>query len=220
MIEQTDVHQMSDFLVHYPYCQSTRMLYTKGLQNINSIHFNKSLKITASYISDRHQLYDLLKQKTWTQTKSKNLPKEENKTKKPLNKKELIKETLTIGQPLNFNHNETHSFSQWLKLSQAKPIVRTNNELQKKVSLIENYIANKDRTPPKKEFFSANNQAKQSETYEFDIVTETLAKVYLEQEHYLKAKAAYQKLCLKYPQKSSFFASQIELINQLIKTNK
>ena len=48
-------------------------------------------------------------------------------------------------------------------------------------------------------------------------VTETLARVYLEQEHYEKAKLAYQNLSLKYPEKSSFFASQIELIEKLLK---
>ena len=220
LINQSEVDQLSELIVHYPFCQSSRMLHTKGLQNINSIHFNKSLKITASYSSDRHQLYYLLTQKTNTQTKSNASLKKESTINKHLNNKEQIKESLSIGQPLNFNENETHSFSQWLKLSQANPIKRSNNGLQKKVSLIEDYIANRDRTPPKKEFFSANNQAKQSETFEFDIVTETLAKVYLEQEHYQKAKAAYQQLCLKYPQKSSLFASQIELIDQLIKTNK
>ena len=48
-------------------------------------------------------------------------------------------------------------------------------------------------------------------------VTETLARVYLEQEHYDKAKSAYKKLSLKYPEKSSFFAGQIELIEKLLK---
>ncbi|MBL6872602.1 MAG: hypothetical protein ISR00_01470 [Flavobacteriales bacterium] len=135
--------------------------------------------------------------------------------------KEVIKESLNIGQTLEFEKEETHSFSQWLKLSQAKPIVREKeeNKLQEKVSLIEDFIANRERKPQKKEFYSATNQAKKSEKFEFDIVTETLAKVYLEQEHYEKAKEAYRQLCLKYPQKSSLFASQIELIDQLIDQN-
>ena len=47
-----------------------------------------------------------------------------------------------------------------------------------------------------------------------NFVTETLAKVYLEQEHYSKAKLAYEKLSLKYPEKSSFFAGQLKLINK------
>ena len=40
-----------------------------------------------------------------------------------------------------------------------------------------------------------------------DIITETLAKVYAKQEHFEKAILAYQKLSLKYPQKSSYFTS-------------
>jgi hypothetical protein len=47
------------------------------------------------------------------------------------------------------------------------------------------------------------------------LVTETLAKVYIEQKHYDKAIKAYQILKLKYPEKSSFFASQISEIKKL-----
>jgi len=42
-----------------------------------------------------------------------------------------------------------------------------------------------------------------------------LAKVYLEQGHFEKAILAYKKLSLKYPEKNSFFANQIKLINKL-----
>jgi len=57
--------------------------------------------------------------------------------------------------------------------------------------------------------------------YEFEenneIISETLAKVYTRQEHYEKAISIYQKLSLKYPQKSIYFADQINLINKLKK---
>jgi len=46
-------------------------------------------------------------------------------------------------------------------------------------------------------------------------VTETLAKVYIRQKHYKKAIQAYEILMLKYPEKSSFFASQISEIKKL-----
>ena len=48
-------------------------------------------------------------------------------------------------------------------------------------------------------------------------VTETLARVYLEQGHLDKAIEAYKKLSLKYPKKSSLFAEQIKLIEDLKK---
>ena len=63
----------------------------------------------------------------------------------------------------------------------------------------------------------ATDAAKESLIENNELVTPTLAKVYLEQEHYGKAILAYEKLILKYPEKSSFFADQIKLINKLNK---
>ena len=47
-------------------------------------------------------------------------------------------------------------------------------------------------------------------------MTETLAKVYLQQKNYKKALQAYTILSLKYPEKSGFFADQIRAIKKLI----
>ena len=46
-------------------------------------------------------------------------------------------------------------------------------------------------------------------------MTETLAKVYVQQKNYKKAITAYKILILKYPEKSGFFADQIRAIEKL-----
>ncbi|WP_372948715.1 tetratricopeptide repeat protein [Mariniphaga sp.] len=48
-----------------------------------------------------------------------------------------------------------------------------------------------------------------------ELVTETLAMLYFEQKKYDKALEAFQKLSLKYPEKSVYFASRIEEIEKL-----
>ena len=50
-------------------------------------------------------------------------------------------------------------------------------------------------------------------------MTETLARIYLEQKNYDKAIQSYKILSLKYPEKSSFFADQIKAVKQLQENN-
>ena len=61
--------------------------------------------------------------------------------------------------------------------------------------------------------------AEKSVTENDELITETLAAIYFQQKNYEKAKESYQKLSLKYPEKSIYFASRIEEIEILTNSN-
>ena len=69
----------------------------------------------------------------------------------------------------------------------------------------------------KETFFKPTIAAKKSLIQNDDLITPTLAEVYFKQEYYEKAIEAYEKLILKYPEKSIFFANQIKLIKKELK---
>lgn len=77
--------------------------------------------------------------------------------------------------------------------------------------LIERFIATQPQlSAPKKEFYSPVNMGKKSIEEDNTLVTETLAHIYLQQGEYDKAISAFDKLSLKYPEKSSYFAALSE----------
>jgi hypothetical protein len=137
---------------------------------------------------------------------------------------EFIKEKLEIGKPLDFTKDEKHSFQEWLQLSRLRPIERKEiateeeTERKKKLDIIDKFILTNPKIPPIKKENNTTQTATivEDKTY---LMTETLAKVYLEQKKYLKAIQAYEILILKYPEKSSFFADRISDIKNLQQNN-
>ena len=70
---------------------------------------------------------------------------------------------------------------------------------------------------PKAEFYNPMNMARQSVEEDEELVTETLANLFYKQGNHKKAIRAYEKLCLKYPSKLSYFATLIQKIKTEIK---
>ncbi|OCB74501.1 tetratricopeptide repeat protein [Flavobacterium crassostreae] len=144
---------------------------------------------------------------------------------------QIATQNLAIGQPLDFTTKEKHSFQEWLQLSKTKPISRpetlkTNTlrpeeleEKKKQALLIDQFIQTSPKISPVKQGVSPVVQIDINKDESSYLMTETLAKVYLEQKKYQKAIQAYDILILKYPEKSSFFADRISDIKILQQNN-
>ena len=265
--------EIRELLDEFPYFQSARALYLKGLKNQGSFTYNKALKVTAAHTTDRNILFDYISSPLFSQNKISTQIKHQEKhlssiqvsgvedvsiklQKEELQKAENIlnphlfiakkdskmtsqspEELLEVGKPLEFNTQENHSFSEWLKLSTCKPIqrdiqvvaqgkttpVKEENALdagtlsrKRKEQIINSFIeTNPKISVSRTETVTKKNVAQTEQIPSEVIMTETLARVYLEQKNYKKARIAYRILSLKYPEKSGFFADQIRAIKEL-----
>lgn len=94
----------------------------------------------------------------------------------------------------------------------AQPTVKRKEDV-----LIERFIIEEPHIhPPSSEKLDTENKAKKSSEDADALVTETLAKIYLDQMLYHKALDTYKKLLLKFPEKSVYFAGQVESIEKKI----
>ena len=140
---------------------------------------------------------------------------------------EIINTEMVKNKPLNFTKEDSYSFSEWLILTTARPIIReetkkTSNPLNSNFDLIDKFIQENPKLKPSKSAITDDreeNLAHHIIHAPETLMTETLAKVYLQQNNYHKALQAYKILILKYPEKSGFFADQIRLINNYLNKN-
>jgi len=310
--EQTS--ELRDLSIQYPYFQSARALYLKGLKNNDSYKYNQELKTTAAYTTDRSILFDFITSEVFNQNKISQVIKQNSEHLKEITVNDLddisvnksvtiddalkqhIKNTegvldpnlfeqkinpddvahflslqdttpkqviididtkhieespeeiLQIGKPLEFAKEETHSFTEWLKITSFKPIQRDDEDVANNLSdtstalsaraiivkdlleenkstsvnknfdLIDKFLENNPKIVPAKELNKTNTDTSEKIPHD-GLMTETLARIYLEQNNYGKAIQSYKILSLKYPEKSGFFADQIKAVKELQENN-
>ncbi|ANW97065.1 hypothetical protein AXE80_12555 [Wenyingzhuangia fucanilytica] len=231
-IETLNLETLENIADKFPYFQLNKTLLLKKYHQQEHFKYNNALKNVAAHTVNREILFEFITQieETKPQEKISKIVDEQNITNEPLEAntpQEKIEQE--VAQPFQFTHSEKHSFNQWLQISNPTPIKRKDsiekNETEKvsnpKLKIINQFISNNPKISPIKKNtpIDSTTVANSNTDISNELMTETLAKVYLAQKKYENAIQAYKILSLKYPEKSSLFADQIQRI-KILQNNK
>lgn len=240
-----ELPEIKDLLDEYPFFQSARMLYVKNLRNQGYSNYGKALRETAVYVTNRTKLFFLLDDRVILKNDDVPAPKVlENeildfakmsqmagfgpgKPQEAAKTKNADIENLVRGEvavtPYFENLSDKFdldSFKQTFgKKNNAEPEKKQTKE-ERHASLLDNFKGFNIERPTLGESQQQQGDVVdlsiQSSTEDTDLISETLAKIYVKSKAYEKALLMYEKMCLKYPEKNSYFATRIREIKELI----
>ena len=196
VLTKEELSFIEEINLEFPFFQASKVIYLTHLHKTDDLKFKKFLGSTAAITRNRKILYDLI-----------------NENEKTGEDKKIIKSPsdLFIKKSLK-KIDEQKSFVDWLIISNLKPIDRFNKDLVSSKFISKKPLQNEKVTEEKNEGKTVNDMISQA-----GFMTETLAKLYLEQKNYDKAIQSYKILILKFPEKNSYFANQIKKIKRIKK---
>lgn len=132
-------------------------------------------------------------------------------------------ETIEIEKEEIISGLDKLTFNQWISLSKQKIPLKSesekvSNETDRQNAIISNFIESNPKIRPivKDSKSSKSIEFKKEEIQDIaNLMTITLAQLYVEQGKYDTAITAFKILSLKYPEKSSYFASEIKKIKKI-----
>ncbi len=196
-LSKEEVSFIKEINLEFPYFQTGKAIYLKHLKDNDDIKYERFLSLTAAYSRDREVLYNLIYDI-------------DNQNENHFSVKKEIENIFTKENKINIDpSNGYNSFVDWLKISNIKPIDRTDEK-----KLVNKFISKKPKINIKYEE-EAVSRTNDDLLIDSEYMTETLAKLYQSQKNYEKAIQAYKILILKFPEKNSYFANQIKKINSL-----
>ena len=200
-LTRLDVGELESLVKKYPYFTVAQVLLAVAMGRADDSRATEQLRLAAAMAPNRNALRRLFSQ----------LPDEFVETEDDIDqemaqleeKKKNLDELMAI---INYKIAE---------LERKKTAPKKAEKKLSKAEIIDKFIAeNPSISRPKQEFFNPISAAQESVIDQENIVSETLATIYEKQGYYAKAISIYEKLKVKYPEKSIIFAGRINTLKE------
>jgi len=242
-VKKSTLNEIYELVDMFPYFQSAHLLLLKGLNDNEDVRFNKQLRRSALHIANREILYYYLNPRLsrTQENMSDNQPQSEMQEREKQDEDKI----LLMEDKIETIDEQVFYVDSGFTITGKEELLELDADLEetsasKSVMGLSNSVDNIDENEVKRQqqselidkFIIANPRIEQGKDKNLHpvadlaaphleekggLVTETLALIYVNQEYYSKAIAIYEKLCLKYPEKSSYFATQIKKVEEYIK---
>ncbi len=233
--------QLRQLVDRYPYYQAARLLLLRALYEAHDPSFGQELRRAAIYVPSRQVLYQLIEADRLKPTPEARVRRaeaddldegadrtrslidsfllatpsaEEEQTHRHRTRPTVDAATDYVGYMLQIEadvraEDAQETPSQESPLSYGQKILDNFLEQQGGRIVIQEHPDEELQTP----------QIDSEEEQKKEILTETLARIYIKQGKYDKALEIIRRLSLKYPKKNRYFADQIRYLEKLIVNN-
>ena len=221
-IDGQDVIELEEIVKEFPYFTAAQVLLAVGMGRVGHEKATQQLQLAAAMIPDRNVLRKLCTELPDEYVESQPVENEIIPEKTILipeidlgGTSEDLNREMSLLEEKKKNLDELMAIieNKIAELEQKKNAPKKTEKKLSKAEIIDKFIAeNPSISRPKQEFFNPISAAQESVIDQENIVSETLATIYERQGYYEKAISIYEKLKLKYPEKSIIFAAQINAL--------
>jgi hypothetical protein len=205
-LNNENIEALNNLVNDFPYCQSARILHSVLLFMRKDVRYEKELSTTATYAANR----GVLKKRIYESGhKARPVVLHDEHIEESLIDEAIVEKRVSDEREAYMKKSDTVK-----ETKEAPKYAGMEEEVidkKAKIDLINRFIEKEPSISRQKgTFFNPVTAAKISITDQENIISETLAQIYLDQGFFDKAISTYQKLSLKYPEKSTYFAALIE----------